>query len=105
MCKAHYQRGLPGRALAQGSPTSRGLTICNWGMGWDVGGATLCFHCVHALENFSLGLRPKLQKVSQALLETVKPLNIADQAAGRSDTSYMEQNEAYGGSAVVRIQG
>lgn len=32
MCKAHYQRGLPGRALAQGSSTSRGLTICNWGM-------------------------------------------------------------------------
>lgn len=32
MFKAHYHRGLPGRALAQGSLTGWGLSICNWGM-------------------------------------------------------------------------
>lgn len=41
------------------------------------------------LERFLFGLRPKLNKVSQVLLEMVKPLNMVDQAAGRREaTSY-----------------
>lgn len=102
MFKAHYHRGLPGRALAQGNLTGWGLSICNWGMEGKKK-TNKCSHCVHALQNFSLGLRPKHEKVSLAL-ETVKSLNTVDQAAGRSDIAVMEQNEAYGGSAVVGVQ-
>lgn len=67
------------------------------GGGGGGGGGLLLCTCIREL--FS-GLRPKLNKVSQALLETVKPLNMVDQAAGRSDGA----ERGTWRSAVVRIQ-
>lgn len=49
----------------------------------------MCFHhCVHALLNFPLGLRPKPNKVSQALLETVKAFEYGGSSLhGRRETT------------------